>query len=226
MSKVDIPAFLRHQPMFQELAPPQIEALAPHTREVRGEKGQIVFQKGDPCAGMFLVVYGRVKLSLFSAQGTEKVVEVIEPGQSFAEAVMFLGYPYPLTAQFLEDGLLLQVGAEAIFRALDEEPGFARRLLAGMSLRLHGLVRDVERYSIESSMQRVCGYLLQAQAGQDGDAAALTLPLSKSLIASRLNLTPETFSRVLQRLSAAGLIRVDGREVAVLNSAGLLEFSR
>jgi CRP-like cAMP-binding protein len=219
MSGVDIPAFLRHQPLFQELAAPQIAALVPFTREVRGDKGQLIFQKGDPCEGMFLVVFGRVKLSLFSAQGTEKVVEVIEPGQSFAEAVMFLGYAYPLTARFLEDGLLLKVEAPAIFAAIEHEPGFARRLLAGLSLRLHGMVRDVERYSVESATQRVCGYLLQALGAQDGDT--LTLPVGKNLIASRLNLTPETFSRVLQRLGAAGLIHVDGREIRVLDLPGL-----
>ena len=218
MATVDIPSFLRHQPLFQELSAAQIQALVPFTHEVRGGKGQVVFQKGDPCDGMFLVVYGRVKLALSSAQGSEKVMEIIHPGQSFAEAVMFLGRPCPVMAQFLEDGFLLKVEAQAIYQAIERDAAFARRLLAGLAMRLHGLVRDVERYSIENSLQRVTGYLLQNVDPQRGPLPVVTLPVNKNLIASRLNLTPETFSRMLHQLSEAGLIEVNGREIVLLDA--------
>ncbi|NHR08719.1 Crp/Fnr family transcriptional regulator [Chromobacterium haemolyticum] len=225
MSHLDIPSFLRHQPLFQQLSPEQIQALVPHTQELRGLKGQVIFQKGDPCDGMFLVVYGRVKLALSSAQGSEKVMEIIHPGQSFAEAVMFLGRPCPVMAQFLEDGMLLKVEAAGILQAIDHDPAFARRLLAGLSLRLHGLVRDVERYSIESSLQRVIGYLLQ-HIPEDGGSLTpqVSLPVNKSLIASRLNLTPETFSRMLHQLIEAELIKVDGRDITLVDVDKLKAF--
>ncbi|BEV73413.1 Crp/Fnr family transcriptional regulator [Paludibacterium sp. THUN1379] len=225
MPHVDIAALLRHQPLFQALSPEQLSALLPHAQEVRADKGQVLFQKGDPCDGMYVVVFGRVKLSLFSAQGSEKVVEVIQPGQSFAEAVMFLGYPMPVLAQCLDDALLLKIDADGILQALSADADFARRLLAGMSMRLHGLVRDVERYSTESTLQRVSGYLLQSWREAGEPSQAFTLPLNKNLIASRLNLTPETFSRMLQRLMTAQLIQVNGREILVLNPAGLGEFA-
>lgn len=225
MAEVDVRALLRHQPMFQALSEAQINALVPHVQQVRGQKGEVLFRKGDPCEGLFLVVLGRVKLSMFSAHGTEKVLEIIQPGQSFAEAVMFLGYPCPVTAQLLEDSLLLRVAAPAIFAAIEGEADFARKLLAGMAMRLHGLVRDVERYSIESASQRVCGYMLRDLHGDDGAATVINLPVNKNTIASRLNLSPETFSRVLQRLSSAGLIRVSGREITVLDADGLRDFA-
>jgi len=220
MQTVDIPSFLRHQPLFQQLSSEQIHALVPFTHEVRGGKGQIIFQKGDPCDGMFLVVYGRVKLAISSSQGSEKVMEIIQPGQSFAEAVMFLGRPCPVMAQFLEDGFLLKVEAQGINQAIEKDPAFARRLLAGLSMRLHGLVRDVERYTIETSLQRVIGYLLQ-NVDPLSARPQLTLPVNKNLIASRLNLTPETFSRMLHQLSEANLITVTGRDIQLLDVAGL-----
>jgi CRP/FNR family transcriptional regulator, dissimilatory nitrate respiration regulator len=225
MAEIDIHALLRHQPMFQALSDAQLSALLPHTVQVRGRKGDVVFRKGDPCDGMFLVVFGRVKLSMFSSHGIEKVLEIVEPGQSFADAVMFLGYPCPVTAGLLEDSLLLRVAAPAIFAAIESEADFARKLLAGMAMRLHGLVRDVERYSVESASQRVCGYLLRDLAGAEGSEGVVSLPVNKNLIASRLNLSPETFSRVLQRLSAAGMIRVSGREITVLDVTGLRDFA-
>lgn len=224
MSQIDIRSFLRHQPLFQELSDGQLSALVPCTHEVRGQKGQIIFQKGDPCEGMYLVVYGRIKLSISSAQGAEKVIEIIHPGQSFAEAVMFLGKPCPVMAQFLEDGLLLQVEARSIFAAIARDAAFAHRLLAGLSLRLHGLVRDVERYSVENALQRVIGYLLQGEDHPGQPNRVVTLPVNKNLIASRLNLTPETFSRVLHQLSDAGLVAVNGREITLIDMNRLADF--
>ncbi|MGC0154795.1 Crp/Fnr family transcriptional regulator [Chromobacterium vaccinii] len=225
MSQIDIVQHLRHQPLFQQLSDRQLAALQSHVRAQRGDRGQLLFQRGDDCDGMYLVVYGKVKLAIPSPQGVEKVVEIIHPGQSFAEAVMFLGKPYPVLAQLLEDSLLLHIGAAGVFQTLAEDPGFARNMLAGMSLRLHSMVRDVERYSVESALQRVIGYLLQQlDDASAGEKVVLTLEASKNLVASRLNLTPETFSRVLQQLSKAGLVEVDGRDIALPDPAALANY--
>ncbi|GHD80860.1 Crp/Fnr family transcriptional regulator [Vogesella fluminis] len=223
MNHIDIRTFLQHQPLFQQLTDEQREALVPGTREVRGQKGQVIFQKGDPCDGMYLVVYGKVKLALTAQNGTEKVMEILHPSQSFAEAVMFLGRPYPVMAQFVEDGLLLHVSAEVIFSALAEDPAFAQRMLAGLALRLHSLVRDVERYSVESAVQRVVGYLLQVE-DDASTGSVVHLPVNKNLIASRLNLTPETFSRVLHQLADEGLIEVRGRDIVLKDLDAMRDF--
>lgn len=217
----EISALLHHQPLFQSLSAEQLAALLPDVQEMHLAKGDVLFRRGDACDGLFVVVFGRIKLSMFSTRGDEKVVEIIPPGQSFAEAVMFLGYPYPLMAQCLEDSYLLKVGARGILEALDHDPAFARRMLAGLSMRLHGLMRDVERYSTENALQRVCGYLLHDAPATEGDAPVVTLPVNKNLIASRLNLTPETLSRILHRLGAAALIAVNGRHITLCNPEGL-----
>ncbi len=220
MSQIDIGAFLQHQPLFQQLSPAQRAALVPGTHEVRGQKGQVIFQKGDPCDGMYVVVFGKVKLALTAQNGSEKVMEILHPGQSFAEAVMFLNRPGPVMAQFLEDGLLLHVSAEVIFGAIASDPGFAQRMLAGLSLRLHSMVRDVERYSVENSLQRVISYLLQE--GQPAcNGRVVHLPVNKNLIASRLNLTPETFSRVLHQLVESVLVEVRGRDIVLMDVEGM-----
>jgi CRP-like cAMP-binding protein len=86
-------------------------------------------------------------------------------------------------------------------------------MLAGLSIRLHGLINDVEAYSLRSSAQRVIGFLL-SQGAEDG-LGNVTLPAAKAVIASRLNITPETFSRILHDLGAAGLIHVDGKTITV-----------
>ena len=225
MPQIDVRPHLRRLPLFQRLAEDQLEPLAKHAKPLRGDKGQILFQRGDACDGMYVVVFGKVKLALSSPQGVEKVVEIIQPGQSFAEALMFLDKPYPVQAQLLEDSLLLHIAAEGILPALDADPGLARAMLAGLSLRLHGLVRDVERYSLESALQRVIAYLLQRLGERPANGqAALTLDAGKNLIASRLSLTPETFSRVLAQLGKAGLAEVKGREIIIPDPAALAAY--
>lgn len=198
-------------------------------REIRLDKGGNLFTKGDPVQGFHVVVYGQVKLFLPSVQGNEKVVEIIGPQQSLGEAVMFLDRPYPVSAQALADSLLLHVSRESVFSLLETDASFARRMLAGLSMRLHSLLQDVESYSLRSSAQRVIGYLLQhcpEGAGADDQEGALdvVLPTSKHVIASRLNLTPETLSRVFSELTARALIEVQGRAIRIVDVRRLRNF--
>ena len=113
---------------------------------------------------------------------------------------MFLGKPYIVSSQALVDTMLLHVAQQAVFEELERTPRFARKMLAGLSRRLHGLIGDVEAYSLNSGTQRVIGYLLRE--GLD-DGEEVTLHASKAVVASRLNLTPEHFSRILHDLARA-----------------------
>lgn len=210
---------LAHTPIFRDLSPDEIARIAAGTTQVHAERGKILFQRGDPCTGFHLVVYGQVKLVVGTAAGAEKVVEIIGPGRTFGEAVMFTDRPYLVTATTLADSLLLHVGKDALYAELERDPRLARRMLAGLSMRLHMLVKDVEALTLHSATQRVIGYL--AMLEDAGEAGHVTLPAQKSLVASRLNLTPEYFSRILHDLAATGYIRIEGRDIRILDAEGL-----
>jgi CRP-like cAMP-binding protein len=212
-------SFLANLPLFREVAPEELAKIAAGTTEVHAARGEILFHKGDPCVGFHMVVYGHVKLAITSANGDEKVIELIGPGQSFGEALMFMEMPYVVYAQTLADTLLLHISKSVVFEEIERQPRFARRMIAGLSRRLHGLIGDLEAYSLHSGIQRVIGYLLRAEPDGDagGTTAQLKLPTSKGIIASRLNLTPEHFSRILHELTVAKLIAVDGRNVTILD---------
>jgi CRP-like cAMP-binding protein len=220
--KIKTSAFLANLPLFKELAPAEIERIAAGTTELHVPRGEMVFAKGDPCRGFHVVVYGQVKLAFVTPGGSEKVLEIIGPGMSFGEALMFMNQPYVVMAQTLADSLLLHVAKETVEEELARDPLFARRMLAGLSRRLHGLIADVEAYSLQSGRERVIGYLLRdTDAAPEGEPCRVTLPTSKAVVASRLNLTPEHFSRILHELSDAGLIVVDGRDVEITDVARL-----
>ncbi|MFN3883705.1 MAG: Crp/Fnr family transcriptional regulator [Rhodocyclaceae bacterium] len=224
-TRIDIPALLARLPLFQELSAEQIAHLAAHARSKRLPKGEMLFQRGDIAHGFYFIVFGQVKLAFPSSSGNEKVVEILGPRQSFGEAAVFAQLPYPVFAQALADSLLVYVPRDAIFELLETDPSFARRMLTGMAMRLHALIHDVETYSLRSSTQRVIGYLLQHCPNEQCEGGIeITLPTSKQVIASRLNLTPETLSRILHDLSEARLIEMHGKQIKIGNLKRLREY--
>jgi CRP-like cAMP-binding protein len=216
----DLPRYLGVLPLFSDLNPPELERLALGCQLRRYTRGETIFRVGAPCEEFHVTVTGQVKLYAVSPGGQEKVIELVGPGGSFAEALMFTGQPYIINAQSLSDTLLLSVKKHAVVSEIERDARFAMRMLAGISRRLHGLVHDVQAYALHSGMQRVIGYLLRDVSTDDnvgGEAITVTLPVSKSVIASRLSLTPEYFSRVLHELEAAGLIEIDKRDIRILD---------
>jgi CRP/FNR family transcriptional regulator, dissimilatory nitrate respiration regulator len=227
-------AFIANLPLFKELSQEQRARIAAGARMLRLARGETLFHRGDPAAGTYIVCYGRIKLSFVSPTGVEKVIEIIEQGQSFGEAVMFLDLPHVVGAQALADSLLLLVPKETVFENIDRDPAFARRMLAGLSRRLHQLVADVEAYSTRSGTERLIGFLLRdciGSAAEDGapelqGSIDIELPVAKGVIASRLNLTQEHLSRILHDLSALGLIEVHGRRIHVRDVERLRRHAR
>ncbi|MFT3953209.1 MAG: Crp/Fnr family transcriptional regulator [Piscinibacter sp.] len=216
----DLPRYLSVLPLFTDLSRPELERLALGCQLRRLSRGDTVFRVGEPCEEFHVTVTGQIKLFAISPAGQEKVIELVGPGNSFAEALMFTGKPYIINAQALTDTLLLTVKKDAVVGEIERDPRFAMRMLAGISRRLHGLVHDVEAYALHSGVQRVIGYLLRDQVAEDcvsGEVVTVSLPVSKATIASRLSLTPEYFSRVLHELEAAGLVRIDKRDVHILD---------
>ena len=212
---INIEAMLTHVPLFNGLEAPEIARIARGTREINAARGDILFNKGDVSTGFHLIVDGQVKLAFTSSQGSEKVVDIISQGQTFGEAVMFMEKPYMVYAQALVDSRLLHISKSVILGELENDPKLGRKMIAGLSIRLHHLITDVESYSLHSARQRIIGYLLRDNLDKNGTSITVTLPTSKGIIASRLNLTQEHFSRILHELSEIGLIVVEGRKIAI-----------
>lgn len=234
----DVPRYLSVLPLFNDMSRPELERLAQGCTLRRLVRGDMVFRVGDPCEAFHVTVVGQVKLFAISPAGQEKVIELIGPGHSFAEALMFTDRPCIVNAQALTDTLLLTVSKQSVLDEIDRDPRFALRMLAGLSRRLHGLVNDVQAYALHNGIQRVIGYLLRDHVSDEEEAAeaegaavaaprgmvTVSLPASKATIASRLSLTPEYFSRVLHELEAEGLIEIDKRDIRIPDPRALANF--
>ncbi|MDR2208576.1 MAG: Crp/Fnr family transcriptional regulator [Azoarcus sp.] len=217
--KPDYKALLAGQPLFSSLSSEEIARITQNVREIRPQKGEILFNKGDECRGLHILLSGLVKLFCISPRGQEKVVEIIHPGHMFGEALMFLGRPYIVSSQALADSWVLYFPKSTIFEELERRPELARKMLASLSMRLHQLISDIENYSLHSGKKRVIGYLLREISDEslptEDHACTIRFSISKNVIASHLNMTQEHFSRILHELADLGLISVHGREIHV-----------
>jgi CRP-like cAMP-binding protein len=220
-SQIQVQELLKNVSLFGELVPDELDLVAAGAAQVRADAGTVLFRRGEPCTGIYIIVYGQVKLAFSGAEGAEKVVEILSPGQSFGEPLMFVDLPHVGFAETLTDSLLLWIGKAALLAEIDRNPRFARKMLADLAQRLHRMITDIEGYSLMNSTQRVIGYLLRDVPAGAPVPLEIKLQATKGVVASRLSITREHFSRVLHELCAAGLIEVHGRTVRVIDAERL-----
>ncbi len=206
--------FLAGLALFRELDAETLARLAAGTTRRRLKRGEMLFRKGDPATGMYVVVVGEIKLVARSPVRGARLSGIVGPGQSLGEPVMFLERPALVDAQAGSDALLLCLPREVVFAEIERSPKFARQMIAGLSKRVESLVLELDRQAIGSGSERFIAYLLRQCPGMPGPAV-ITLPAAKAQIASQLNLTPEHFSRILRDLAEAGLLQVSGRKITV-----------
>ncbi len=210
-------SILREVTLFKDLEEPQLRCIANNAIPISLKKGSFVFHKGDLYKGLYLIIKGRVKSVFFSPEGKEHVMRIIGTGESFADSGMFINAPHPTSVQALNKTQALLISKQCIFQCLDEDPSFAISILSGLNQRFRDYSVQREAITLHSSVQRVIGYLLK-----DGDTSQpdlnkrfVVLPANKSTIASHLNITPETFSRVLSNLCSEGSISQSGSVIKI-----------
>ena len=213
-------------PLFKEMDKQHIELIANKSQFIDLEKGVFLFHKGDQCNGFYITIQGNIKVSFISKDGKEHVARIIGPGQSFGEAMMFTDKPYPATVQTITPAKVLFIPKNLLFQCIDEDPGCVRGMLAGLSRRVQQLLSRLESLTLDSSQQRVIGYLLQhlEPGSVKNGKKDIELQANKATIALHLNLAPETLSRVLHELCENGLIRVEGKIIHVLDVEKIRNF--
>jgi CRP/FNR family transcriptional regulator, dissimilatory nitrate respiration regulator len=219
-----IPEILSRQKLFRGLDAAELAHLAKGTYEYRISKHEALFQKGDIPRGMHLVIAGQIKLFLPAVNGAEMIVHMAGPGDSFGEEAVLPHKPSPFAAQANRDSLLMMIEKPVLIETMRHNCDFSNGLMAHMCERMCLLVESMETCVQLSSAQRVVHYLTQ-QAPVETGSFDLELNANKQTIASQLNLAPETFSRVLNRLSRDGYIHVKGRNIRLRDLTSLRNYA-
>lgn len=208
---------LQSAPGLKAMPPAALRWMAGGCYARTAARGQVLCEKGQTLNGFFVLVSGRVKLSMLTEDGSERVLEIVLPGQTFAEAAAFLEQACPLHAEALSDCRLVFVEMGRLREAIDSWPQVGALMLTIVAHRTVRLISDLEACCLHSAAQRVAGLLLRdaETSPRYPDRGRVTLPAAKTVVASSLNLTAETFSRELHGLAHRGLIEVNRREIAI-----------
>lgn len=209
--------------LFRGLEPAALRALLKDAWVQTFPRNNLLFLQDDPATRFYVVLDGWVKLYRETTDGQESVISVFTRGESFGEAAIFDQGDFPVCASTVEQSRLLVIPASSFIRQIESDCAYAKKALAAMSRHMRSLVRQIEQLSVKSSTERVAGFLCKLASADDGPVV-VQLPLDKALIAGRLGMQPETFSRSLAKLRRYGVESnggmVDIPDVAALKGFG------
>lgn len=209
--------------LFQGVGAGHRQRLAEMARKVSFVPGALVFKQNDPCPGIFCVGSGMVRIYRIGGAGKEHTLHMAGPGQTFAEVAVIGGFPCPAFAEVTQAGQGAMLPSPAILSMLREEHAFCLELLVGMSHWVRHLTDLLEDITLRDASGRVARHLLQTRQDARGTVGLAGL---KKHIASQLNLTSETFSRVLRRLADAGVVDLaDDKRLRIVDRKALEELS-
>lgn len=220
----DIQSVLRKSALFANLNEAEMRALCSRVTRRQFRRGELLFNEGDPCSGLFLVAGGKVRIFKLSPAGREQVLAVEGPGSSFAELPVFDGGKYPASASASEDAEVLFISRRDFQDFCREHPEVALKVLAVVGARLRRLVGIIEELSFTTVRQRLISVLLRL-AQESGTSTTqgirVELPKTHQDLAAELGTVRELVSRNLSRLQAEGFLKVDGHTIIVKDLAGL-----
>ena len=213
---------VRSTPLFGTVAQDVAQSLIGNQPVTVHKKGETLFQQGEPANSFFVVLGGWVKLYRMTPDGNEAVVGVFRRGETFAEAAMFLGGRYPVSAEVVTDTRLIRVDGQLLRRRIGEQPELALSMLASASYHLKSLVEQIEHIKLLSAPQRLADFLFRLSPVREG-GCTIELPYEKALIANRLGMKPESLSRALAKLRPLG-VSVDREYVSIVDVSLLSRF--
>ncbi len=218
----DLPQ-LKRLPFFAGLESGEIFNLLTDATVRKHARGAVLFSQEEPADRFFVVLEGWVKLSRETRDGHESVIGLFSKGESFAEAAMFESEVFPVDGTVIEDSRMLVIPAGSFRRRLSERPELMFKLIGSMSRHMRRLVQQIEQLTSRTSAERVASFLASL-AKSATPPIRLHLPVDKVLIAGRLGMQPETFSRAIARLRKHG-VTVNGSEVAIMDLKRLRELA-
>jgi len=205
--------------MFRGYPRARLAKLAAQARVTIAPRNASPVRAREALPGLLVVLRGMLKVAL--PQGG-RVIALLRPGESFGEASISLGGAPRLEVVALVESTVALLPREALLALLRGDARLALRFARTLASQVLSLVEALEASASRHGAQRLAAYLDSlATSSNCGSACSVKLPASKTVIASLLGMKKETLSRLLRELSARRLIRVSGREIGILDRAGL-----
>ncbi len=211
-------------PLFASLPDQQLKNLGQIVRTRQFHADQTIFHEGDPAAGFYIILSGRVKIYKLSPDGKEQILHLFGPGEPFGEAPVFSGNKFPAHAQSMQDSTLLYITREDLLQQITEDPLLAMNMLAVLSRRLKEFTKLIEDLALKELPQRLAAYVLHIQALK-GEGKNVHLDISKGILSKILGTSQETLSRTFNRLNREGILLVDKKNIFIQDQEQLVRLS-
>lgn len=198
--------FIRSLPLFTSLSDSELDSLTQYAQIRQHDKGKLLFLQGEPSSRLYIILRGWVKVYNGLENGEETILQMLSAGDTLLESAVFLNTKAPVSAQVVEEATLLSIPAPIIRKKVEENNPFAVSMLNNVSLRSQRLIHQIEQSRLKSAGDRVGWFLLSQYLdhSNESDDGLIELPFDKSVIASYLDMRPETFSRTLKKLKDQG----------------------
>jgi CRP-like cAMP-binding protein len=201
-------------PLFSALRPEDSATLVRNSRTRSWERGKFLFMHGDTITHFYVICRGTIQIFRETPDGHEITSDMLIAGDTInAEEIITKQTIHAMNARAVDDALILEIPVAWMRENLSSFDHIAAHLMAGLSERLHNAQMEAEHQSTMSATQIVACYLQRLCVLYRFDPHGFELPYSKTLIASRLRIELETFSRTLQKLKEQG-ITVTGSHVS------------
>ncbi|HEX9112531.1 MAG TPA: Crp/Fnr family transcriptional regulator [Terriglobales bacterium] len=223
-SKIDHSQTLTKTPIFSGLTESELAFLAQRAVPRHYSAGETVFSEGEPCAGLYVVESGQIRIFKSSAGGREQVLSVDGPGSSVAELPVFDGGNYPASVTAIGDATLIFVSKQDFQSLCLAHPQVALKVLRVVGARLRKLVGIIEELSFTTVRHRLASFLLRlarAEGRRTADGVEVTLPASNQELASQIGTVRELVSRNFSRFQSEGILKIDGRSVVIQDLTAL-----
>jgi CRP/FNR family transcriptional regulator len=206
-----IEPYINESPFFKGLSGDHHRELAAICMLKPVKKRDYLFHEGEKGNSMFLLVDGNIQLHKNTEDGREVVIRVINPGDIFAEVVLFEKERYPVSARAVTNAQVLVFPREGIHRLLAEE-SFRNDFIALLMAKQRYLAERIQELTTKDVEHRFFTFL----RAQYGEKELIHTPLSKKDIAAAIGTTPESLSRLIQRLHEDKIIEWQGKEIRIL----------
>ncbi len=206
--------------LFQGLNRSQLGELEQAGLPYNFEPGRTIFSQGDPAEGFYVILSGRVKIYKLSPAGKEQILHLFGPGEPIGEVPVFSGQTYPAHAEAMEYSRLWFLSRNRLLELFGKDPSLPMNMLAILSRRLRRFVDLIEDLSLKETPSRLAAYLMHIQDAKGGQES-VDLDVSKGVLAKILGTTQESVSRVLRRMSRAGIIEVRQNTIVILDDGKL-----
>ena len=199
-------------PLFSELDGELLSRLKQDVHIKQFSKESIVFYEGERSDYLYIHLDGYVRLYKTTPKGTQIEIHRFAPPGLIAEFAFFEKAPFPATCEFITDGMIGMLHFDRLYGYLKNEK-FSLELIKSLTKKISTLSSYVHREAVFSSEAKVADFILKNHG--------LFSKLKNSEIATILNLTPETFSRVLSRFRKNGFISIDAHDFDILQRDAL-----